>query len=49
MYANDGAFLPPDHWNQCYLESPSLYQELAECEYFVGNFQHADYANNPEQ
>ncbi|MGD9215835.1 MAG: PAS domain S-box protein [Desulfobacteraceae bacterium] len=34
--------LPPDPWNACYAESLALHVELAECEYLVGNFQHAD-------
>ncbi len=36
------ALLPHDHWNECYAESLALYQELAECEYLVGNYQRAD-------
>ena len=36
------ALLPPDPWNECYAESLALYQELAECEYLVGNYQRAD-------
>jgi PAS domain S-box-containing protein len=34
--------LPPDHWNECYDESLTLFLKLAECTYFVGNFQRAD-------
>ncbi len=36
------ALLPPDPWNESYIESLALYQELAECEYLVGNFHRSD-------
>lgn len=35
------ALLPPDPWNECHAETLALYQELAECEYLVGNYQRA--------
>ena len=36
------ALLPPDAWSSQYEETFSLYLDLSECEYLVGNFQRAD-------
>ena len=36
------ALLPADCWNELYAESMALFTELAECEYLLGNFRHAD-------
>ncbi|HEX2955453.1 MAG TPA: serine/threonine-protein kinase PknK [Chitinispirillaceae bacterium] len=41
-FAQAMTFLPPNHWNECYSESLALYQELAECNYLIGNFQYAE-------
>ncbi|MGD9169872.1 MAG: PAS domain S-box protein, partial [Candidatus Thiodiazotropha sp.] len=34
--------LPEDAWNQCHAETLALFLQLAECEYLVGNLEHAD-------
>ena len=41
-FAQATALLPPDAWSAYYEETFSLYLDLSECEYLVGDFQGAD-------